>query len=623
MISVFIAIVLALSDLPRYQSIERRQIQLPANCWEAIQPCPIGSTFNRQNCTCELTGEQLAGGGGGGGAALATTVIRREYRPATQSVTRNCGDGRIWIGSGCVSSVVLCPGGYQWNGSVCATAEQITRIRVAVPTSRDGKAGAPAAASTYEATQASKYAATGSAVGTTVATAHVDGEMAGEMLPLDLSDEFGASMESNIPESPSSATDLTEPPAPTYTTSPFCSFGYIWTNGGCRKASPNCPIGFDLVQEKCVRQAPQRTDDLHGPNKWQKRSVALWSSAKLSEMAAQQSNMSVDQSGKAVGPLKVDVGEPKCCTVFSPRYCRQVEPHMKNKWQCFHQKVKGCGNICLKPEVYLRASSQKWTGSLLVMPPPSRRVADILRFGNRITGDVKIGRLRFSVVLNELRAGPELWSSLAAIVFLFTFIPLFYCNAFVGRWANLMPQLTTLFPDCSGCTDGSRRCSRECFLYDCDPLSCLFVDEATFCRGPLEQVIGDPYDAYEFRPLSGNINICNLTKRINKSWFFCTKIAGQSILFEFPWKITLFSRFTLFLLFFSKTLPNSGCLPILNTYLSKNWRFLVQFFVHRKSHWRRMETKIPEKLDIERIDCRAQPYSVPRMYMLHTSWCTF
>lgn len=411
MISVFIAIVLVISDLPRYQSIERRQTQLPSNCWEAIQPCPIGSTFNQQNCTCDLIDEQLAGDGGGGdGAALATTVIRRNYRPATQSLTRSCGDGRIWIGSGCVSSAVLCPGGYQWNGSVCTTAEQITRIRVAVPTSRIVKAGGPAAASKYEAT--------GSAVGTTEATAHVDREMAGEMLPLDLSDEFSESLESNIPESPLSATDSAEPPAPTYTTSPFCSFGYIWTNGGCRKASANCPIGFDLVQEKCVRQTPQRTDDLNGMNKWQKRSVALWSSSKLGEMTAQQSNVSFEQSEKAVGPLKVGVGEPKCCTVYSPRYCRQVVPHVKNKWQCFHQKVKGCGNICLKPEVYLRAASQKWTGSLLVMPPPSQRVADILRFGNRITGDVKIGRLRFGVfpdfrcqfdvVLNGLRAGPHL-----------------------------------------------------------------------------------------------------------------------------------------------------------------------------------------------------------------------
>lgn len=72
------------------------------------------------------------------------------------------------------------------------------------------------------------------------------------------------------------------------------------------------------------------------------------------------------------------------------------------------------------------------------------------------------------------------------------------------------------FPDCSGCMDGSFRCSRECFLYDCEPSNCLFVDEEKFCSGPKEKVVGDPHDAYEFRPFNKNVNICHLAKRRSK-----------------------------------------------------------------------------------------------------------
>lgn len=386
---LFVYITIILSALPRYQSIDRREIQLPSNCSNVNDLCPIGATYNKQSCTCNLIDKQLA--------ASHDVLIPRDYQHQTQSLHRNCVDSRVWNGSDCVSKDVLCPGGYQWTGSVCVTAQQSINIRVAVPKKCDVEAGSQKSKGSQA--DGSNYGVAKPSMDRVSAMEVTQNVELAEIKPVDILHESNeATIQNTFPEtngSTPSALDLIIPPTPIYTTSPFCLFGHIWTSQGCQKVRPTCPADFEFVQGKCVRHSFQRADGSNVLSKWHKRSNEQQSSTKLYQETARSIKVASEHPKAVSHQSNEATGQSKCCTVFSPRYCRQVQPHVKDKWHCFHHKVKGCGNICQKPEVYLRASRQIWTGSLLVMLPPSRRVADILRGGNWIAGDTKIGGLLF------------------------------------------------------------------------------------------------------------------------------------------------------------------------------------------------------------------------------------
>lgn len=255
-----------------------------------------------------------------------------------QSFHRNCSDNSrlMWNGSACVSSAVLCPGGYQWNGVVCVIQQSIIHLRASVPSKCDKKA------QTIAPTLANRLSRIEEV---TVSSMSRSSEFPTKADSIDSAGIFG------------------ELPLPIYTSSPLCSFGYIWDRNECRKIAPICPENYAFAYGKCLRRSFPIHSFANGLNKWRKRSI--------------EPNVE-----------KLEEQNDSCCTIASPRYCRQITT---DNWQCFHHKVKGCGNICVKPVIFLRPKRQLWTGNLLVMTPPSQRLASILQ-GNHIQSDRKIGR---------------------------------------------------------------------------------------------------------------------------------------------------------------------------------------------------------------------------------------
>lgn len=377
MIFYYCTIFIIVCALPSYEAFEHREIQSSSNCWNVIKLCPVGFSYNKQNCSCDNQSPN--------NSDVVAKLITNNYR-RTQSVHRNCGDGLLkkWNGSACVSSAVLCPGGYQWNGDVCVI-QQSMYIRASVPA------------------KCNKQSQT---LSTTKPVNQIN-----QIEEVDVSSSDLDSNESTK-KAHSINFDLELLPPPIYTSSPLCSFGYVRENNECRKTAPICPENYVFAEGKCLRRSFPNGSFINinhnTMNKWRKRSI-------------QSHNDNLEGNGQP------------CCTIASPRYCRQITP---NNWQCFHHKVKGCGNICVKPVIFLRPKRQMWTGNLLVMTPPSQRLASIFH-SNRIQRERKIGKywrdffsfywffFKFKVlfvILNRCLGIGGIYSILLVFFYMFSFL---------------------------------------------------------------------------------------------------------------------------------------------------------------------------------------------------------
>lgn len=338
----FLCFIVILSAVPRSDSSDKQQ---SSSCWNRNKSCPIGFKLNQQNCTCVLDNNRSYG---------LLSQLRRANSEMAQSTNHNCSDSRMmWNGRKCVSSAVLCPGGYQWNGSTCIS-QSTMQIRVSVSTNCSKNA---------TTTNINSNTTVNKKEPMPMPVLFASTAIRAESLPRP--DSFTDDDMMPITTSAASAEVLTEEELqlPIYKTSPLCPFGHIWENNECQRAPPTCTDNFVYANGKCMRRSTQ----FNRPNKWQKRSV-------------EPDNVIVNES-------------KKCCTVISPRYCRPITPGVTDKWLCFHQKTKGCGNICVKPVVFLQPQRQMWTGSLLVMPAPSRRLSGIFNSNNnRIQRSKKTGK---------------------------------------------------------------------------------------------------------------------------------------------------------------------------------------------------------------------------------------
>lgn len=341
-LGMYFIVILIVSAVPRSDSSDN---QPSSSCWNRNKSCPIGFKLNQQNCTCILDNNR---------SYDLLSQLRRTISEAARSTNHNCSDSRMkWNGSTCVSSAVLCPGGYQWNGFACVT-QSTMQIRASVPT-KCSKSATTTKINSRTTVEKERE----SAVSVPVLFANAAKQT--ESLPG--LDSFNADDVRLIKTSAERAEVLRgdELQLPIYKTSPLCPFGHIWEKNECQRAAPTCTANFAYANGKCIRRATQ----LNESNKWRKRSIA-------------PDNVIVNAS-------------KKCCTVISPRYCRPIAPGVADNWLCFHQKTKGCGNICVKPVISLQPQRQMWTGSLLVMPPPSRRLSGIFH-SNRIQRNKKTGK---------------------------------------------------------------------------------------------------------------------------------------------------------------------------------------------------------------------------------------
>lgn len=256
-------------------------------------------------------------------------LIRPEF-----TTNNRCNNDEQWDGRACVSSNSFCPGGYHWNGRACIIQSSIQTAAL-VPSPPDKKC---------------KYA-----------------KMMEEL----------AMQSSTV--------------MPTYSTSPMCPFGFIWSGYDCVHTPPVCPGGYVYRDNTChfvAQPLPQITtqktvieDDVLGHNilngnKWLQKPFE----AELTQRFESVTDMS-DES--------YDRNHQACCSIISPRICRRISTNIPEQWQCYHKTYRRCADICTKPRIYLRPRKSSFSDPILIMPPPPRRLLKLIQ--NRAHRESRIG----------------------------------------------------------------------------------------------------------------------------------------------------------------------------------------------------------------------------------------
>ncbi|XP_055308424.1 uncharacterized protein LOC129572484 [Sitodiplosis mosellana] len=331
--------------------------------------------------------------------------------------SRRCANDEHWNGSACIATISLCPGGYHWNGRACIIQSSIQTAAL-VPSAPDTKC---------------KYAK--------------KQEKEAE--------EAAALVAANM--------QLPSTVMPTFSTSPMCPFGFIWSGNECVRNPPTCPSGYIYHENMCrlnrrvvetttepVTQGslPSRENVFNG-NKWQQKpfesTVNVKSPSRYDSVKRQHTIDVVDETEISQDPN----GQP-CCSIMTPRICRRISSRTGAKWQCYHHKYRRCGEFCSKSTIYLRPKQFSFNEPLLIMPPPPPRLMKLMQ-------------------------------------------------KHAYRETNI---------DCSGCINGTYGCSSGCFAYHCKPEDCDFIDEELFCENSTADDGSSQADDYE---IDTNNDICAYT----------------------------------------------------------------------------------------------------------------
>lgn len=275
--------------------------------------------------------------------------------------SRRCANDEHWNGSACIATVSLCPGGYHWNGYACIIQSSI-QTAVLVPSAPDTKC------------------------------------------------KFARKKEKEIGESVAAAANIQLPPTvmPTFSTSPMCPFGFVWSGNECQRNPPSCPSGYVYYENMCrlnrsafeMTTVPSEVDthetfdaiteeNVDKGNRWQQkpfeRTADVESHARYETAKAQHSVDVTDQMEISQGSN----GQP-CCNIMTPRICRQISSKSSSKWQCYHHKQRQCVDFCTKPTIYLRPKQHSFNAPLLIMPPPPPRLMKLMQ--NHAYRETNIGR---------------------------------------------------------------------------------------------------------------------------------------------------------------------------------------------------------------------------------------
>lgn len=275
-------------------------------------------------------------------------------RGVDEITTHRCSNNEKWNGSACISTVNLCPGGYHRNGHTCII-QTLIETAVLIPSAPDTKC---------------KYAK------------QKEKEAERMQMPLTV--------------------------MPTFATSPMCQYGFVWMpNSGCVR-NPVCPTGYAYYNNVChynpqplretvVVETTTHTslpssentsnqNSING-NKWQPNPIAKNVNVELShKIETENDNSSADEGEEEISYNK---NGQRCCSIMTPRICRRISNNLGEKWQCYHQKYRRCGNFCTKPTIYLRPKRVSFNEPILIMPPPTRLLMKLLQ--NHVFRETNIG----------------------------------------------------------------------------------------------------------------------------------------------------------------------------------------------------------------------------------------
>lgn len=250
---------------------------------------------------------------------LVSKLIRDDEIVMQASNDRRCRGDEQWNGNECIPLISLCPGGYHWNGHACII-QMLTKTAALVPSGPDRKCSLNANINRQSGNS--------------------------EIQPL-----------------------LPMTVMPTYSTSPMCPFGFVWSDDKCIRNPPTCPSQYIFRENLChlmASSSPLKTiettmqpisSDTLNRNRWE------------TNLEHEIENLSAEISTDG------DRSHSHCCMIMSPRICRRKSHNNRNEqWQCYHHQYRRCGEFCQKPKLFLRPKKTTFVEPLLIIPPPPRRL---------------------------------------------------------------------------------------------------------------------------------------------------------------------------------------------------------------------------------------------------------
>lgn len=296
--------------------METKQHSINSTVHDCINTmCDNSYTLDLQTCSCidnehindvnNVRNKRLSD------KALVLKLIRDNDEIVMQASSDRCRNDEQWNGNECIPLISLCPGGYHWNGHACII-QVLTKTAALMPSGPDTKCSR---------------------------NAKINGQ----------------TDNSDIQSLPMTV-------MPTYSTSPQCTFGFIWSNDKCIRNPPTCPSQY-FFQENLCHLVPTSS-----PSKIITAKIDLKQNLEheIENSSAEMSTDNNDQSNK------------HCCMIWSPRICRRRAHNRNEQWQCYHHQYRRCGDFCTKPNLYLRPKKTMFVEPLLIIPPPPRRLQKLM-----------------------------------------------------------------------------------------------------------------------------------------------------------------------------------------------------------------------------------------------------
>lgn len=281
--------------------------------------CNDGNEINLRTCSC---------------VNMPSNESKRKARPfksvsvlklisVDEFTSERCSNDEIWNGSACVSTS-FCPGGYHWNGRACIIQTSV-QTAVSVPSAPDTKC---------------KYA---------------------------------QEREEDTPHIEIPSTVM-----PTFSTSPLCPFGFVWSDERCVR-NPVCPVRYVYYDNICHLNL-QQTREIPTESTTQQTLPPIENILKQNVINRNkwlQKPWEVDDNSETTN--STDQNDRTCCSIMSPRMCRIVSSKLGGNWQCGHHRYRICAEICSKPTIYLRTKTISFNDPVLIMPPPPPRLMKLLQ----------------------------------------------------------------------------------------------------------------------------------------------------------------------------------------------------------------------------------------------------
>lgn len=321
--------------------IETNQLQFGSNVASCSIFCDDESVINYKICLCvkkPLNKNKRKVRSANANIVPVSKLIRGE-----EFTQQRCSNNELWNGSACISTFSLCPGGYHWNGNACIIQSSVQTAAL-VPS-------APATDCKYAKHRKQK------------------------------------SIQIQMP--PSQV-------MPTFSTSPLCPFGFVWSDNGCIHNPSVCPVGYYYFENMChfnynaMRDFTIETTTQNSIPKIFKNPLQQNNNEnkRLQKPSDRSETMKIEEHLMKKNNLS-DKNYEKCCSIMSPRMCRKVSNKGSENWQCNHRIYRKCGDFCSKSTIYLRPKQISFKDPILIIPPPPPRLQKLLQ--GRVYHETSIG----------------------------------------------------------------------------------------------------------------------------------------------------------------------------------------------------------------------------------------